>query len=231
LTVLLEVIVQSVADAIAAADGGADRLEVVRDLDRDGLTPPIDLVRAIAEAVDVPLRVMVRESDGFSIAGPQELTALQDHVAALASLGVDGVVAGFTRDGALDLALTRQVLSAAPAMRATFHRAFDAVADPLTAIDELLTLSNVDRVLTSGGGGNWNARCQALKKLASRSEPRVTVLAGGGIDADGIDAIASSRCVREVHVGRAARKGSLNGAPVSAELVRRLKASLENSHP
>ena len=35
-SILLEVIVQSVADATEAEAGGADRLEVVREIERDG---------------------------------------------------------------------------------------------------------------------------------------------------------------------------------------------------
>ena len=62
---ILEVIACSVADAVEAEKGGANRLEVVSDLDRGGLTPAVELVRAIQDAVNLPLRVMVRESDGF----------------------------------------------------------------------------------------------------------------------------------------------------------------------
>src|ERR1051326_3748943 len=62
---VLEVIVCCVADAVEAQKGGASRLEVVRELDRGGLTPSIQLVQAIKDAVDLPLRVMVRESDGY----------------------------------------------------------------------------------------------------------------------------------------------------------------------
>jgi copper homeostasis protein len=38
---MLEVIACSVADAVAAERGGADRLELVRDLNVGGLTPPL----------------------------------------------------------------------------------------------------------------------------------------------------------------------------------------------
>src|ERR1043165_9596676 len=62
---VLEVIVCCVADAVEAQKGGASRLEVVRELDRGGLTPSIQLVQAIKDAVDLPLRVMVSESDGY----------------------------------------------------------------------------------------------------------------------------------------------------------------------
>ena len=72
---LLEVIVQTADDALAAQDGGADRLEVVRDIGVGGLTPSLALVDAIQAVTQLPLRVMVRENAGFSI-GDGELPAL-----------------------------------------------------------------------------------------------------------------------------------------------------------
>ena len=95
---LLEVIVQSVADARAAARAGADRLEVVRRIEDGGLTPPIALVREIAAEVSLPLRVMVRENAGYTTS-PVELLALQRAAAALAELQVDGLVVGFAAAG------------------------------------------------------------------------------------------------------------------------------------
>ena len=73
---------------------------MVREIERDGLTPSIDLVRALLAEVPLPLRVMVRESDGFGITGPEELRTLQRTMGILADLGVDGAVVGFgTEDG------------------------------------------------------------------------------------------------------------------------------------
>src|SRR5215218_5426095 len=95
---LLEVIVQTVDDALAAQDGGADRLELVRDLDVGGLTPSMALVDAIQDATQLPLRVMVRENGGFTV-GDGELRTLRAAVAALAGRNVDGLVMGFARDG------------------------------------------------------------------------------------------------------------------------------------
>jgi hypothetical protein len=59
----LEVIATSVADAVAAEQGGADRLELVVDLSRGGMTPPAALVDEILGRVRIPIRVMVRETD------------------------------------------------------------------------------------------------------------------------------------------------------------------------
>ena len=98
----LEVIVTSVQDAIEAARGGAHRLEVVRDLHRDGLTPPIALVQQIRREVALPLRVMVRENDGFVCASDDERRTLVDAAIAFNALGVDGIVVGWTRGDAID---------------------------------------------------------------------------------------------------------------------------------
>lgn len=226
---LLEVIVQSVADAVAAEVGGADRLEVVREIERDGLTPSLDLVRAIKAATPLPLRVMVRESDGFSIESERELLTVQRAFAQLAEIGVDGAVVGYACDGALDLDKVHAVLSAAPALRVTLHRAFDRVLDPIAGIDAARQIPQIDRILTAGGNGDWQARCHRLREYAARAGTSLTILAGGGVDEDALRVLAATGCVREVHVGRAAREGQRPTASVSAALVRGLRAAIRNS--
>ena len=71
----LEVIVCSVADAVAAEEGGADRLEVARAMDLSGLTPPIDLVREIQRAVRLPLRAMYGSTTTSAATGRGNSTA------------------------------------------------------------------------------------------------------------------------------------------------------------
>jgi copper homeostasis protein len=224
MSLLLEVIVQTVADARAAEDGGADRLEVVRDIDRDGLTPSLDVVRAIALERHLPLRIMVRDRDDFSAGDSQALKALQRAIASFAALGVDGAVVGFARDAAVDLDTTAAVLSAAPALSVTFHRAFDVARDPAEAFEALRRLIQVDRVLTTGGSGDWALRCERLRQYAVFAGEHLTIIAGGGLDAAGLQFLKSTGCVREAHVGRAAREPQVSTAPVSADRVRRLKA-------
>jgi len=217
------VIVQSIEDARAAVAGGADRLEVVRDIDRRGLTPDAALVRAILSETSVPLRIMIRESDGFSVSGATEVSTLQRAMETFAALPIDGIVIGFARGPALDLDLTRAVLAIAPHVLATFHHAFDEAADPFSALDALTSVPQIDRVLTAGGGGAWTSRCSRLAEYVARAEPGLTILAGGGVDDEVLGALAASGVVREAHVGRAAREPQLRAAPVSVAAVRRLR--------
>jgi copper homeostasis protein len=226
---ILEVIVQRVADAREAARGGADRLEIVREIAVGGLTPSLPLVRAIAQETSVPLRVMVRENAGFG-ATPRELGAIRDAAAALADIGIDGLVVGFAASsGELDLEDLRSVLSAAPAARATFHRAFDTLADPFAAIDALRDVAQVDRILTSGGNGSDHERCTRLHNYSARADGRLTLIAGGGVTTSLIDQIVSTRCVSEIHVGRAARDDVDPTSAVRADAVRRLRDQLDRA--
>jgi copper homeostasis protein len=224
--ILLEVIVQTVDDARAAEAGGADRLEVVRDINRDGLTPSIDVVRSIQAATRLPLRVMVRESATFSVSDATELAVLRRGAARLVALGVDGLVLGFTRGHDVDLPTTRAVLAGLPAVAVTFHRAFDCMADPIAALEALRRIPQIDRVLTSGGDADWATRCAALGRYADRAAG-LTLVACGGVDEAALALIAATACVREVHVGRAARDPQHRDAPVSADRVRRLRETLD----
>lgn len=219
---LLEVIVQTVADARAAARGGADRLEVVRAIREGGLTPLPSLVRAIAAETSLPLRVIVRENPGYAM-NAHELPALRHAAAEFAAEGVDGIVIGFARAGEPALDDLAHVLDAAPGVPATFHRAFDALRDPLGTIDILAGIPRIDRILTSGGDGAPARRCERLREYAARAGARLVIIAGSGVNDEALSQFARSRCVPEVHVGRAAREGGDPEGPVSATRVRRLR--------
>jgi len=220
--VILEVIVSSVEDAIEAERGGAGRLEVVRDLDRAGLTPPIELVRQIARAVRLPLRVMVRERDGFECSGDEERRALCDAASALDDLRVDGIIVGWIRDRAIDHETLARVLGAAPHLRATFHRAFDALPDARETIAALKRHPQIDRILSGGQPGGWRERCARLSSWAADAQPEIGMLPGGGVDRAAVEQIARTPLLTEAHVGRAARQPAETWGYVSAALVREL---------
>ncbi len=213
---VLEVIVCSVADAIEAQRGGAGRLEVVRALEVGGLTPPVSLVRGIMAAVSIPVRVMLRENAGFEAGGEAEIETLRRAAREFAALGVDGLVLGFVRGHQLDLAPAQQILSSAPGMKATFHRAFEELEDAAAGVSALKSAPPFDRILLSP------ARVSGLQQLVESAAPKLTIIAGGGVDADAIRTLLKSTGIREFHVGRAARRDAAIRGPVDAARVSHL---------
>lgn len=224
---VLEVIACSVSDAIEAQLGGAGRLEIIRDFQRGGLTPPLELVQNILNAVTLPVRVMLRESDSYEIAGEAEREKLCSVAAQLSDLEVDGVVLGFLRKREVDVQLTERVLSHAPNLSATFHHAFEEAADPIQAIQALKGLRQVDRILTSGGTGDCREKVQRLSQYQAEADPEIEILAGGGIDHESIRMICQVTNIREFHVGRAARQPSSTKGVVRAERVKALIETLQ----
>jgi len=227
----LEVIACSVADAVEAEKGGASALEIVRDLGRGGLTPPLELVADIKRAVNLPLRVMLRETDSYETSGADEIDRLCAAAVQFASLGIDGFVLGFLKDGQVDVEQTQRVLACAPEVRATFHHAFEGANDKLRALGLIKKLPQVDRVLSSGGADDLELRVRRLDQYSKAAAPELTILAGGGIDNDALLKIGRETNIREFHVGRAARAGFQVEGAVQASLVSELVRKLREVDP
>ncbi|MFD5414226.1 copper homeostasis protein CutC [Streptomyces nojiriensis] len=215
---LLEVIALDVEDAVAAQAGGADRLELVTDMAADGLTPPRETFAAIRAAVDIPLRVMLRTTDGFA-AG--DVSALARAARELRAEGAQEFVLGFLdADGAPDLAAVEAVVAELDGCRWTFHRAIDRAADRDQLRKALADVPGLDTYLTAGSAAGVEAGLPVLVAEAARGgEPGygARILVGGGLTlahlpvlrAGGIDAF---------HIGGAARPSGWGG-PVSAAAV------------
>lgn len=222
MSIFLEVIVTSVAEAIAAEQGGADRLELVRDLEAGGLSPSPSVVKDVVSSVRIPVRVMVRESDSMSLSNSSELDGLRQFMGEISTYPVDGFVLGYLRNREIDRATLDQLLPAAN-KRVTFHRAFDEVRDPAEAIEVLKSYPQIDRILTRAGEGQWQARRQHLDYLRLLAAPQIQILFAIGRDTAQLGELRDSAELYEVHVGRAARIAHVNSGPVSARYVAALK--------
>jgi copper homeostasis protein len=220
------VIVTSLDEAIEAELGGADRLELVCSLESGGLTPSLALVPDVVQRVSIPVRVMLRENASMSIEDPGELNTLQCRARTLADLPIDGLVLGFINDGVLDLTATKELLSVAPKCRATFHRAFDHLRDPLHALHELKQLPQIDRILTSGGEGSWLERKTRLLEWQRAAAPQIKIIVAAGLFAANLAETSEDCSEFEVHVGRAARIPQITSGLVSRSQVASLKRLL-----
>lgn len=219
---VLEVIALDAEDAIAARAGGADRLELVTDMAADGLTPPVPTLTAIRAAVDIPLRVMLRLTDGFAAGDVDRLVRVAGE---LRSAGAEEFVLGFlAADGGADLDAVERVVTALNGCPWTFHRALDHAADRDAVRKQLDGLPGLDTYLTAGSPAGVDEGLPTLLAEAGRAgDPQLMV--GGGLRLDHVPTLKKAG-VSAFHIGGAARPGGW-GKPVSAEAVREWRRVLD----
>ncbi|MFE1416615.1 copper homeostasis protein CutC [Streptomyces sp. NPDC058746] len=222
---LLEVIALDAEDAIAAQAGGADRLELVTDMAADGLTPPRETFAAIRAAVDIPLRVMLRKTDGFA-AG--DVSVLVEAARELRAEGAQEFVLGFLNpDGSPDLAAVEALVAELDGCRWTFHRAIDRAADRDGLRKALAELPGLDAYLTAGSAAGVEEGLPVLlAEAARRGEPGygARILVGGGLALSHLPVLREAG-VDAFHIGGAARPDGW-GRPVSAAAVAEWRAAL-----
>lgn len=147
---LLEICVDSLESALAAQEGGADRLELCANLLIGGTSPSMGLVRQVLREVHIPVNVLLRPRFGDFCFTPSEKELTLWEVEQCRSLGANGVVLGaLLPDGTLDASFLAECIAASPGMNHTLHRAFDLCRDPFEGLEQALALG-FDTILTSG---------------------------------------------------------------------------------
>jgi copper homeostasis protein len=207
---LVEVCVDSVGAARAAAVAGADRIELCAALETGGLTPSAGLVAACVELL--PTAVLIRPRAGDFVHDADEIEVLVRDVEAAVAAGAEAVVVGpLTRDGAVDEPALRRLVDAAGGTPVGFHRAFDSVADPLRALDVLLR-HGIDRLLTAGAAPTAVQGTALLAELVRRAGDPMQVIAGGGLTPASLPGLIVATAVPAVHFS--ATRAMPGGAPV-----------------
>jgi copper homeostasis protein len=194
---LFEVCADSPAAVLAAVSVGADRVELCSDLAVGGVTPSVGLIGWAAALI--PAHVLIRPRGGDFVYSAAEADIMLRDIEAATAAGARGVVVGaLTREGAVDLALCADLIAAARPASVTFHRAFDATADPAAAFADVLSLG-ADRLLTSGAAPTALDGADLIARLVARAGDQLVVLPGGGVTEATAAAIVAATGARELH--------------------------------
>ncbi|NPT54578.1 copper homeostasis protein CutC [Paraburkholderia elongata] len=246
MSVLLEVIATTVADARLAVQAGANRLELVTAMGEGGLTPSLGLIEAVVAAAAipaanaatgaptacVPVNVIVRPHSRSFVYDSDDYAVMLRDVRAVKAAGANGVVIGMlTAEGEIDREGLARAIDAADGLAITFHRAFDETRDLQKALDVLLGFDAVTNVLTSGGKPSVLQAESIMRELVRQAAgSHCTVLAGAGLTVDAVADFVSKTQVEAVHFGSGVRVGGNGLAPVDANKVAQVRALLDATH-
>lgn len=200
----IEVIVTTLSEAIRAEQLGADRLELIADMDNGGITPSFGTIRNVVEHVSIPVHVMIRPHTRSFYYNEDDVETMLADIGLCRELGVNGIVFGaLTQDGAIDERILGEVIKHKGEMTLTFHRAFDASRDVLEAIEVLNEYPEVDILLTSGGADTALDGIDTLARLHEVAE--MTLMPGAGIHVETLPVLQERLDVEMVHIGNGVR--------------------------
>uniref|UniRef100_A0AAG5CXN0 Copper homeostasis protein cutC homolog n=1 Tax=Anopheles atroparvus TaxID=41427 RepID=A0AAG5CXN0_ANOAO len=231
--ILLEICVDTIESAVAAIEGGADRIELCSALSEGGLTPTVGLLRAVKTFLIewskntgciVPVYCMVRCRRGSDFQYSQsEMDIMLWDVKLLKDNGSDGFVFGaLDESGKVHRSQCVQVVEAVNATEGTlpltFHRAIDCTdKNKLRANLELIAELGFTTILTSGLKPSAMEGMDTIAQMRDISEEikkekgiTIEIMPGSGVTPENVRMILSNTGCHAIHGSASVSKSSSN---------------------
>ena len=211
---IIEMCVSDIQSALAARRAGCNSLELCSDRSQGGITPSFGLVQECVRRFggSMNVHVLVRPRAGNFVYNDEEFDVLCRDVVAAKACNADGIVVGvLNEDGTIDverMLIIREL--AGDDMYLTFHRAFDVVTDPFTALSVIYSTVKCDRLLTSGLRSTALAGTSMIRELqialqseraSSDTERPFAIIAAAGITVENAETIIRTSGCSGVHAG------------------------------
>lgn len=202
-----EACVENFTDVPSLLARGARRIELCDNLAVGGTTPSIGVIRVTTRYCQeraIPVVVMIRPRGGDFVYTPDEREIMICDLEAAARFNPAGIVIGaLTEERELDKAFLAEIAGLAKErqLELVFHMAFDHIPKDKQA-ESLLWLEEAGfaRILTHGGPMERPIfeHIEHLRELMQIS-PTMTVMPGGGITRDNVEALREVLGFQEVH--------------------------------
>ncbi|MES2730414.1 MAG: copper homeostasis protein CutC [Bacteroidota bacterium] len=207
--IILEICADSIESALAAASGGADRVELCANLQEGGTTPSAACLEIARQKLDIGLYVLIRPRGGDFLYSALEFEIIKRDILYAKQAGADGIVSGvLLANGRIDTQRTAELIALARPLPFTFHRAFDMATDPFQALEELITLG-VDRLLTSGQSATALKGASLIAALIQKAAGRIIIMPGGGVHEQTIYPLRVQTSASEFHSSARRSQSSL----------------------
>ena len=197
---VLESCVENIEQARLAERKGAHRLELCSNLELDGLSPSIELIKHVLNSASIPVHIMVRMKPGAFCYSSEDIAEMIAYCESCINLPISGFVIGMlTDDNQIDIQGMQRLLSRFPSLPFTFHKAIDEVKNPVLQLRRCDHLENLKYVLTSGGEDTALNGKNVIREMVQELEPRFRIIAAGKVNIDHIDALYSETGATQYH--------------------------------
>ena len=195
----LEICANSFTSALAAQNGGANRVELCENMAEGGTTPSYAQIKLCIERLNIEVWPIIRPRGGDFLYSNDEFELMKEDVAMCKSLNCNGIVTGILlANGEIDQTRCAELIDLAKPMPVAFHRAFDMSNNLEKALEDLIKLGFV-RVLTSGAYNSAFNGIETIAKLVKQANGRIEIMPGAGINSNNIQEIAATTGAKSFH--------------------------------
>lgn len=186
-SVLIEVCVDNIEDALRAEDHGADQIELCSRLDLDGLTPSFKLLDQAFTQLSIPIKPMLRLRGGDFVYSRKEKDQMLQTLFTLLDYNCKSIVFGaLNKEGGIDTTFLDEISDNIGSNAICFHKAVDYSNDLLRACSVLASSKKVSEVLSSGASNTALDGANNLNKMKSILRPDQKLIAAGKIRPENI---------------------------------------------
>lgn len=197
---VLEACVETLEDAIRAAQNGADRIELCGDLSVGGVTPSKELTTFCLQSLKIPIMAMVRPRGGNFVYSQGELLEMENSIEFFKKAGVAGVVFGVLDEkNEVDFEKTKRLAALSKPLQVTYHKAIDETPNLIESVKNLTQIPDIQRVLTSGGKQTAMEGAQNLQKMQDAAKGKIIIIAAGKVTAENLMEIHTAVGTTEYH--------------------------------
>ncbi len=223
----LEVIVLNSKDAIKAQEYNVDRLELLRDLDKGGLTPSFEIIKNVTNAVDIPVYVMLRNLWDSYVYDIEEFKIILQELEMIKLTKAKGIIFGsLNSDGTINEEQLKTIIAEKGTLELTFHRAIDSTVDYQQGIKTLSQFNEIDYVSTSGhaekamdGMFNLSWASRILKEK---------IMVGSGVTPANCNEFLQIQNIKKLHAGTAVRINRNIFNELDKEAIYKMKEALDS---
>lgn len=228
---VLEIIVDTVQDAIEAERGGATHLTVLSHYPSTGVTPSIGMVAQIQTKVSLPLVILIRPHTRNSIPCGEDIETCVSDIKAMNALGIqDFLIEFIDQDNNPNQQAIEKLYRCCTSIRLHSHFAWQYSRNHVATIEKLIQLGFVS-VRTSGrtNTNTWfdndaNRSIEGICSIRDLVGKRTSLYLTGGITTANVTHLTKSTAIFDLQIGRGVRSPNNSHSPVKSSLVAEIRS-------
>jgi len=229
---MLEIIAETVDDALAAQAGGATQIDLKSDFLQDGLSPTTGMVEQVCSHVEIDVLAMIRPHARSFHCTPEDIAVMCTDIRLAREHGAAGFLLGaITPERKIDMEALQRFQDAAGDLPLHVHLVWQATDDLVQAMEDLIEARVYSMRITGGVGLSDKAidNTDAIRAFHDQAAGRIELFLAGGVSADNVEELVRKTGVVHAHSGSPVREPANRSGIVAEKKVRALREALDRA--